>query len=55
MLQATDDMEASCIIYVKVGMFDQLKQIKICLLAVTQLGIVMLTVQHQLVFSVIFM
>jgi hypothetical protein len=48
-------MEASCIIYINIGMFGQLKQTKICLLAVTKLGIVMLTIQHELIFSISFM
>jgi hypothetical protein len=41
MLQATDHMEASCTLYVKIGRFDQFEQSKISLLNVTSLGIVM--------------
>jgi len=55
MLQDMDHMEASCIFYVKVGMFDQLEQSKICVLTVTTLGMIMLTVQHNLIFSLCFM
>ena len=44
MLQGKDHMEACCVFYIKVGMFDQLEQIKICILTVTSLGIVMLTI-----------
>jgi len=50
-----DYMEASCVFYVKVGTFDQLEQIKISVLTVTSLGIVMLTVQYDLIVSVCFM
>jgi len=46
-----DHMEASCVFYVKVGMFDQLEQSKIYVLTVISLGIVMLTLQHDLIVS----
>jgi len=49
-----DHMEASCIFYVKVGTLDQLEQSKFCALTVTKLGIVMLTVQDDSIFSVNF-
>jgi len=49
-----DHMEASCIFYVKVGTRDQLEQSKFCALTVTKLGIVMLTVQDDSIFSVNF-
>jgi len=55
MLQGVDYMEASSVLYVKVGMFDQLDQIQIRVLTVTSLGIVMLTVQHKLIVSLCFM
>ena len=55
MLQGMDHMEASCVFYVKVGMLDQLEQSKFCVLTVTKLGIVMLTIQIDLIFSVSFM
>jgi len=42
-LQDIDHMEASRIINVKIGTFDQLKQNKICILTVTTLGIAMST------------
>lgn len=35
MLQDTDHMEACCIIYIQVAMWDQLEQNKICVLTVT--------------------
>jgi len=55
MLQVMDNMEASCVIYVKVGTFTHLEQSKIFLLIVKESGIVTLTVQHDLIVSVIFM
>jgi len=55
MLQDMDNMEASCVIYVKVGTFTHLEQSKISLLTVNQLEIVRLTVQHDLIVSVSFM
>jgi len=55
MLEDMDYMEASCVFYVKVGTLDQLKQSKFCVLTVTELGIVMLTVQDDSIFSVSFM
>jgi len=54
MLQDMDDMEASCNLYVKFGMFDQFNQIKICISTVTQMEIVMLTIQHNLIVCVSF-
>jgi len=55
MLEDMDHMEASCIIYVKVATLDQLKQSKFYVLPVTNLAIVMLTVQDDSIFSVTFM
>ena len=55
MLQGMDHMEASCVFYVKVGTLDQLEQNKFCVLTVTGLGIVMLTVQIDSNFSASFM
>ena len=52
MLQEMDHMEASCVIYVRVGRFDQFEQSKISVLTVTSLGIVMLTVHDNLIVSV---
>jgi len=48
MLQEMDHMEASWISYVKVGGFDQFEQTEIIVLTVTSLGIVMLTVDYDL-------
>ena len=50
-----DHMDASCIFYAIVGVFEQVEQSKICVLTVTALGIVMLTVQHDIIFSICFM
>ena len=55
MLQGLDNMEASCIFYVKVGTFTHLEQSKIFLLTVNESAIVTLTIQHDLVVMVIFM
>jgi len=44
-------MEASCVFYVKVGMFDQLEQNKICVGTVTTLGIAIRTRQHDIIFK----
>jgi len=55
MLQVMDDMEASCIIHVKVGMFTHLEQSKIYLLTVNNSAIVTLTIQHDMIDIVIFM
>jgi len=54
MLQDMDNMEASCVFYVKVGMFTHLEQSEISLLTVNELRIVGLTVQHDLIVSVSF-
>jgi len=51
MLEDMDNMEASCFFYVKVGTFTYLEQSKISLLTVNTLGIVRLTVQHDLIVS----
>jgi len=55
MLQVMDNMEASCVFYVKVGTFTQLEQSKIFLLTVKKSGIVTLTIQYDLIVSVILM
>jgi hypothetical protein len=55
MLQVMDNMEASCIFYVKVGTFTHHEQSKISLLTVNNSGIVMITIQHDRIVSVIFM
>ena len=55
MLKVMDNMEASCIFYVKVGTFTHLEQSKISLLTDNHSGIVMLTVQHDMIVSVILM
>jgi len=55
MLQNMDHMEASYVFYVKVAMLHHLDQSKTCVLTVTSLGIAMLTIQHDLIFSMCFM
>ena len=51
MMQGMDNMEASCILYVKVGTLVQLEQSNACILTVTKIRIVMLTIQHDMIFS----
>ena len=55
MLQDMDIMEASCVLYVKVGRFNRLEQSNICLLTVNKMGILRLTIQHGMVFNDSFM
>jgi hypothetical protein len=55
MLQVMDNMEASSIFYVKVSTFTHLEQSTISLLTVNKSGIVTLTVQHDMIVSVIVM
>jgi len=55
MLQVMHNLEASCVFYVKVGTFAHLEQNKISLLTVNKSGTVTLTVQHDMIVSVIFM
>jgi len=50
-----DHMEASCVLYVKVGTLDQCEQSKFCVLTIAELGIVMITVQDDSTFSMGFM
>jgi len=54
MLQDIDNMETSCIFYVKVGVFTHLEQSKISLLMFNKKGIVRLTLQHDMIISVSF-
>jgi hypothetical protein len=55
MLQVMDYMEVSRAFYVEVGTFPHLEPSKMSLLTVNKSGIVMLTVQHDLIVSVNFM
>jgi len=55
MLQVMDYMEASWVFYVEVGTFTHHEQSKISLLTVNKSDIVRLTVQHDMIVSVIFM
>ena len=55
MLQVMDNMEASGVIYVKVGTLTHLEQCKIFLLTVNKVEIIRPTVQHDFIVSVGFM
>jgi hypothetical protein len=55
MLQVMDDMEVSCVFYVKVSMFTHLEQSKIALLTVNKSGEITLTVQHDMIVRISFM
>jgi len=55
MFRDIDHMQASSIVYVKVGTFDEIEQSRICILTVTTTGIVMLTALHHLILSICFM
>jgi len=55
MLQVMDNLDASCVFCVKVGMFTHLEQSKISRLTINQSGMVTLTIQHDMIVSVIFM
>jgi hypothetical protein len=52
MLQYMENMEASCVFYVKVGTLNHLERSKTYLLTVNTSGIVRLTVQHDFIVSV---
>jgi len=52
MLQDMDHMEVSCVFYVKVHMFVQLKQSEIYVATVISFEIVMLPIRHDLIVSV---
>jgi len=54
-VQDTDHIEASCVIYVEVGTHNLPEHSTICLLTVTTLGIAMLTVHHDMMFSICIM
>jgi hypothetical protein len=55
MLQVTDNMEVSCVLYVKDSTFTHLEQHKMALLTVNKSGIMTLTVQHDMIVSVSFL
>jgi hypothetical protein len=55
MLQDIDYMEASLVFYVKVHMFDQYEQQKICILTIISFRIVMPNVHHDFIVSMWFM
>jgi hypothetical protein len=55
MLDVRDNMEVSCIFYVTVSTFTHLEPRKIALLTVNNSGIMMLTIQHDMIVSVSFM
>ena len=52
MLEDMDHIEANCVIYVEVGALNRFEQSKICVLTITTLGIAMLSVHHDMMFSV---
>jgi hypothetical protein len=55
MLQDMDNMEASCVIYVKVGKLNYLERIQIWLVTVNKVQIFRLTISHDMSVSVSFM
>jgi len=55
MLHVMDNMEVSCMFYVKVSAFTHLKHSKIALFTVNKSEIVMLTVQHDMIVTVSFL
>jgi hypothetical protein len=55
MLQVMNNMELSCVFYVKVSTFTHLEQSKIGLLTVNKSGIMTLTTQHDMIVSFSFM
>jgi hypothetical protein len=55
MLQVMDNIEVSCVFYIKVSTVTHLESSKIGLLTVNKSGIVTLTVQHDMIVSVKFM
>jgi hypothetical protein len=54
-VQNMDDMDARWVFNVNFGMIDHFKQCKICILTITQIGIVMLTIQQEFIFRISFM
>jgi hypothetical protein len=50
-----DNIKGSCVVYVKVGTFTHLEQTKISFLTVNKSAIVTLTVQHDMIVSILFM
>jgi hypothetical protein len=55
MVQDMHSMEASCLLYVKVGMINHLKYSQISLVTFNKVGIVRPMVQHDLIVTVSFM
>jgi len=55
MLQVMDNMEVSCVCYVKVSTFTHLEQSKIALLNLNKSGVMTLTIQHDMIVSASFM
>jgi len=49
-----DHIEARCICYVEVGTLDGLEQSKLCVFTINTLGMAMLTIHHDMIFSVCF-
>ena len=55
MLQVMENMQASCVFYVKVSTFTHLEQSKIALLTDNDSGIATLTIQYDMIVSIIVM
>jgi len=55
MLQVMDHMEATFILYAKIGTFTHLERSKNTLLTINKMGIVRLTIHHDFIASVSFM
>jgi len=55
MLPDIDNMEARCVVVVKVRMLDQVELCKICIMTIISFGIAMLTLQRDLIIGVCFM
>jgi hypothetical protein len=51
-LQVMDNMEVSCVFYIKVSTFTHLEQSKIARMTVNKSGVMTLTVQHDIIVSV---
>ena len=54
-LHDMDNMEASCVLYVQVGVFTHLEQNKVSFWNVNKTGIVRQTIQYELIVSIRFM
>jgi hypothetical protein len=55
MLHDMNNMKASCVFYVKVGMFTNVEQSKISILTFNETGLIRLMIHHDIIVSVRFM